>query len=531
LRCTPKIINQSFNDLLIGLVDSLDGGVSSNASSDSESSIDTEDSRRSKRNFIRTLSDPGTEQENTHIQSYLKSVTQEPHLLSQKHRSNTLPSSLEGLSGEESHDEATPSVLAAECRKFEASLKAMSSSMFYLSENEHRQTLGHGQVDLENHQRNHKKNHPMAAENPMLDDCFPPIRNQVSPEILNSGRRKVTSIDNQSSLCESSHRNGHKEERFQHEKEFIADRKDLCHTMQSSIFQKDFDNSSRSDRDCDICPGHSPHLDQYHCITEHDKDPNIISETKSKDCGKMKKNRLTLFASIKESFLNFFEGKSSKMKKPKLEIPPCDPEDIDVSDFAVREFPMSSCPNYRKGNFSEVPKDVFESREIQHTKQHCASGNCNGESEMNPVKDTCVEAVPYDSHETPSRQTVSLHKHSLSDVSKSKFESLKRFDDNSTDSYKVRSQVSGLSQQHSHSLPLVSHITEPVHVDYPPASVPSSPAVRIESFKKSTELSRFYHVFKDGELSKLISKHIPNVRIIHSTYDHANWCIVAEKCS
>lgn len=517
--------------------------MSSNASSDSESSIDIDDSRRSKRNFNRTLSDPGTEQEDTHIQSYLRNVTQEPHLqephlLSQKHRCSTLPSSLEGLSGEESHDDVTPNVLAAECRKFEASLKAMSSSMFYLSEKDHRQTMGNGQVELGNHQ----KNHQMAAENPK----FSQIRNQSTTEILNSGTSKTISIGNYSNLFESSHGNGNKEEQFQHEKEFIADRKDLCNTIHSSVLQKGVDNSSRSDRNCDICPGHTPYLRQYPYTSEHDKDPDlgqypytskhdkdpdIISQTKSKDSGKTKKNKLTIFASIKESFLNFFEGKSSKMKKPKLEISQCETEEIDVSDFAVREFPMSSCPNYRKENFSEVLNEVFESREIQHAKQRCASENCNGESEVNPPKDTCLEAITCDSRETFSQlsgQTVTLLKHSLSDLSKSKC--LQRFDDISSDSFKLRSQMSSLSQQHSHSLPVVSHITDPVHVNYPPASVPSSPAVRIESFKNSTELSRFYHVFKDGELSKLISKHIPNVRIIHSTYDHANWCIVAEKC-
>ena len=44
-----------------------------------------------------------------------------------------------------------------------------------------------------------------------------------------------------------------------------------------------------------------------------------------------------------------------------------------------------------------------------------------------------------------------------------------------------------------------------------------------ESFK------RFYHVFKEGELSDLITRHVECLHVIDSYYDHANWCVVAEK--
>ena len=44
------------------------------------------------------------------------------------------------------------------------------------------------------------------------------------------------------------------------------------------------------------------------------------------------------------------------------------------------------------------------------------------------------------------------------------------------------------------------------------------------------KLCRYYHVFKEGELEALITSHVPSLRVIHGFYDHANWCIVAEKC-
>lgn len=40
---------------------------------------------------------------------------------------------------------------------------------------------------------------------------------------------------------------------------------------------------------------------------------------------------------------------------------------------------------------------------------------------------------------------------------------------------------------------------------------------------------RYYHVFKEGELDYLINTYVDNLHIISSYYDHANWCIVAEK--
>lgn len=82
------------------------------------------------------------------------------------------------------------------------------------------------------------------------------------------------------------------------------------------------------------------------------------------DSVKEKKNKLILFVLIKESFFNFFEGKLLKMKKLKLEMLLCESEDVDVSDFVVREFLMSSCLNYRKEIILEDLEEVFLSNEF-----------------------------------------------------------------------------------------------------------------------------------------------------------------------
>ncbi|CAN8012177.1 unnamed protein product [Ixodes pacificus] len=45
----------------------------------------------------------------------------------------------------------------------------------------------------------------------------------------------------------------------------------------------------------------------------------------------------------------------------------------------------------------------------------------------------------------------------------------------------------------------------------------------------SLMLHRYYHVFREGELDNLIDKYVENLHIISSYYDHASWCVIAEK--
>lgn len=40
---------------------------------------------------------------------------------------------------------------------------------------------------------------------------------------------------------------------------------------------------------------------------------------------------------------------------------------------------------------------------------------------------------------------------------------------------------------------------------------------------------RYYHVFREGELAELVEKHVEELRVTHAYFDHANWCVVAER--
>lgn len=40
---------------------------------------------------------------------------------------------------------------------------------------------------------------------------------------------------------------------------------------------------------------------------------------------------------------------------------------------------------------------------------------------------------------------------------------------------------------------------------------------------------RYYHVFREGELAELIENHVEELHVKQTYFDHANWCVVAEK--
>ncbi|MBN3314037.1 TRM9B methyltransferase, partial [Atractosteus spatula] len=47
--------------------------------------------------------------------------------------------------------------------------------------------------------------------------------------------------------------------------------------------------------------------------------------------------------------------------------------------------------------------------------------------------------------------------------------------------------------------------------------------------KSADSFLRYYHVFKEGELLELIERHVEELHVLQSYFDHANWCVIAEK--
>ncbi|XP_069049576.1 probable tRNA methyltransferase 9B isoform X2 [Lepisosteus oculatus] len=55
-----------------------------------------------------------------------------------------------------------------------------------------------------------------------------------------------------------------------------------------------------------------------------------------------------------------------------------------------------------------------------------------------------------------------------------------------------------------------------------------APAARREG---ATELMRYYHVFKEGELARLVADNVPELHIQSTFLDHGNWGVLARKQS
>ena len=349
------------------------------------------------------------------------------------------------------------------------------------------------------------------------------------------------------------------------------------------------------------------------------------------------KPKVSVFQSLKESFLKFIENKpqrkdrkSSKCSQgvtsiqnpnvPEIVVPELDT--YLLADFAVREFPQSSCPVYRMGALESSKKsDNLELKpsvefsisgsspnisegssnynDEESGKISCVCGQVNGNGNIvrHGDKDVGTPSKGHNSGGTDHLNIISQsevsphqtdHKGRLSTVS-----GICHFNNGSQDingeylqvgnaahrngthsetiSTKFKSSCIDSNQEYvavqgtktyfngvsqlkdqkcqsevllSNSLPLVTNKNKTDKkssrslTDSPkcvPSDKSSLPKNQNETEEDeildvdSKDLSRYYHVFKDGELSRLISKHIHCLRIISSTYDHGNWCIVAEK--
>lgn len=98
--------------------------------------------------------------------------------------------------------------------------------------------------------------------------------------------------------------------------------------------------------------------------------------------------------------------------------------------------------------------------------------------------------------------------------------------DSAKDKEKKYSDWPGISKSSSLDIETTSKIQEIISKD---GALSTSQDSLQSDVGGAPTLHRYYHVFKEGELDKLIEKYVHNLHIISSYYDHANWCIIAEK--
>lgn len=85
----------------------------------------------------------------------------------------------------------------------------------------------------------------------------------------------------------------------------------------------------------------------------------------------------------------------------------------------------------------------------------------------------------------------------------------------------THSNTSKCSEQ-NHRLQLLDHTESPQEDGVLPEN-------KWKQMNSDGSFLRYYHVFKEGELLELIKKHFEELHVIHTYFDHANWCVIAEK--
>ncbi|CAH0386728.1 unnamed protein product [Bemisia tabaci] len=128
--------------------------------------------------------------------------------------------------------------------------------------------------------------------------------------------------------------------------------------------------------------------------------------------------------------------------------------------------------------------------------------------------------------------TASLTSDRWSDCSKDiKFADRKiaRCDGRSSSEETVPRRASLIHQRASIPCPQATDKVEAESTDTSMSDSTSQDSMMSDCAGGSITFHRYYHVFKEGELDQLIESYIDNLHIISSYYDHANWCVVAEK--
>ncbi|KAL5012436.1 hypothetical protein ScPMuIL_010987 [Solemya velum] len=575
--------------------------------------------------------------------------------LSQKDDPMRFPNSSSNLpsNGMQLHND---NCLILECRKFEASLRSLLTDI----------------VPSKSYQPNSKKFHSaesllFSSKNENFDStksdrvssASVTIGQKMESETLTSGDI-VTGSPRVTGVMRNKSKNSEKLLNFKSKvcaKSGVNDECNSPHLMNNSVRERRNYDSSQGVEPCGTESITTNHISE------------VAASTHQSICQKQTdKQEHSLFQTLKDDFLAFFmggtEGTSSVKKGIKFVgnhnhfnelIPPAMSTDFET--FAVREFPLSSCPKYRDTQFStsqnsdmkeaEFPQLNNEDYDIHSAADNLLFHQTSGVEIRNNVEEMIEDKVnnpPNIYHQTSSVLNISSKPistgltyssndgaydlsidgtHSLGDdhcvKSDRKDEYLAHAGDNHIssltnsslqcangshskllyESWKTHSidNVNKINENKSHELhrQMAMETTNQVSEKYQNGkvtvipvcgklyengtrkhtigkknirseskdqnilpdiktnkhssssngqsvevqlnSVPTSEAVngRIENnmldTKKSCvqELSRYYHVFREGELVDLILLQVPCLKVVSCSYDHANWCIVTEK--
>lgn len=166
-------------------------------------------------------------------------------------------------------------------------------------------------------------------------------------------------------------------------------------------------------------------------------------------------------------------------------------KDLLPENFTLRQFPYSSCP------------DTFDASQNEPE----IKAECNKDIEENKDKE---ESKEESKDESKAFDLISVSSASLSPSPVNQFSP-----ESSNSNFNTSNNgdmTSGNKNENSISGCNINNIANPLGRDL-----------------RNNSNKRFYHVFKQNELDRLIKENCPSLIIYDSFYDHGNWCICARK--
>ena len=205
---------------------------------------------------------------------------------------------------------------------------------------------------------------------------------------------------------------------------------------------------------------------------------------------------------LKQGFQNFFAKKTTKNgTRPAPCLMPCLQQSLPPEHFQIREFPQSS-----------LPSGVI----LDHSLHSQVSAQLEPAESMS-VCDTALDScLPPNVDATTNcvLQCQNFHQSHLTYQSPSKGQ---------PNRCALAVQCSRNCEARRPKPMIASSFT------CAESDVPLSSTACPRNDIVNTDLCRFYHVFREGELVSLVTKHVPGVKVVDSFYDHANWCLILEK--
>ncbi|CAH1776555.1 unnamed protein product [Owenia fusiformis] len=198
--------------------------------------------------------------------------------------------------------------------------------------------------------------------------------------------------------------------------------------------------------------------------------------------------------------------------------------DIGDEVFQVREFPQSSRPQPRSEKIeSEAGTDNCSDKRHNKSDLKVQAENCSVELSTSRIQRNGTL------RDVPNREKM-LTTQSLSDATMHSSEYITNMPESIKDAIISQNAQDGNQPEIKRNIPKHSTRKQSFEKRNMDKNKSISGTKNVETTEELPgQYQRYYHVFKKGELVRLIEKHVKELEVLESYFDHANWCVIARK--